>query len=115
MPTRRRAVLCLLVLPFALLMATKLGGQSRAVAAKQLKSAPGSKSTGGLRPLSPAARQWVENTLRRMTADEKIGQLLFTTYHGTFTSADSPEYAQMLRSEERRVGKECRSRWSPYH
>ena len=24
------------------------------------------------------------------------------------------EYA-FLRSEERRVGKECRSRWSPYH
>ena len=23
--------------------------------------------------------------------------------------------AQQLRSEERRVGKECRSRWSPYH
>ena len=23
--------------------------------------------------------------------------------------------AQSLRSEERRVGKECRSRWSPYH
>ena len=22
---------------------------------------------------------------------------------------------QTLRSEERRVGKECRSRWSPYH
>ena len=22
---------------------------------------------------------------------------------------------QELRSEERRVGKECRSRWSPYH
>ena len=22
---------------------------------------------------------------------------------------------QMQRSEERRVGKECRSRWSPYH
>ena len=26
-----------------------------------------------------------------------------------------PEYQQILRSEERRVGKECRSRWSPYH
>ena len=24
-------------------------------------------------------------------------------------------YALPLRSEERRVGKECRSRWSPYH
>ena len=23
--------------------------------------------------------------------------------------------ASFLRSEERRVGKECRSRWSPYH
>ena len=23
--------------------------------------------------------------------------------------------AEPLRSEERRVGKECRSRWSPYH
>ena len=25
------------------------------------------------------------------------------------------EAARVLRSEERRVGKECRSRWSPYH
>src|SRR6267142_6376657 len=32
------------------------------------------------------------------------GQYLF---HGIETST--------LRSEERRVGKECRSRWSPYH
>ena len=24
-------------------------------------------------------------------------------------------YENILRSEERRVGKECRSRWSPYH
>ena len=23
--------------------------------------------------------------------------------------------SSLLRSEERRVGKECRSRWSPYH
>ena len=27
----------------------------------------------------------------------------------------SPLIALMKRSEERRVGKECRSRWSPYH
>ena len=25
------------------------------------------------------------------------------------------EVAEKYRSEERRVGKECRSRWSPYH
>ena len=26
-----------------------------------------------------------------------------------------PEVRKGTRSEERRVGKECRSRWSPYH
>src|SRR3712207_3466037 len=28
---------------------------------------------------------------------------------------DEPEISDDNRSEERRVGKECRSRWSPYH
>ena len=28
---------------------------------------------------------------------------------------DSVTYREAYRSEERRVGKECRSRWSPYH
>ena len=28
---------------------------------------------------------------------------------------DEPWPLQIFRSEERRVGKECRSRWSPYH
>src|SRR5258708_18014758 len=33
------------------------------------------------------------------------------------SSASLPNFNQLLdlRSEERRVGKECRSRWSPYH
>ena len=33
----------------------------------------------------------------------------FSSAHGTFSRIDH------IRSEERRVGKECRSRWSPYH
>src|SRR5688572_33390239 len=28
---------------------------------------------------------------------------------------DEMSRARIMRSEERRVGKECRSRWSPYH
>ena len=36
----------------------------------------------------------------------KIATVLYIIYHH-----DSADY----RSEERRVGKECRSRWSPYH
>ena len=31
-----------------------------------------------------------------MTVDEKIGQVLFATYHGSFTSTDAAAYAQML-------------------
>ena len=34
------------------------------------------------------------------------------TCKNVWTSREGVEYA---RSEERRVGKECRSRWSPYH
>src|SRR2546421_5771896 len=33
----------------------------------------------------------------------------------TVQTADDAEHYTGLRSEERRVGKECRSRWSPYH
>ena len=29
--------------------------------------------------------------------------------------AENNTTAKVIRSEERRVGKECRSRWSPYH
>src|SRR5258707_11175425 len=46
--------------------------------------------------LSPAASQWVEATLGKMTLHEKIGQVLFATYHGSFTSTDAAAYAQML-------------------
>src|SRR3712207_9581635 len=35
-------------------------------------------------------------------------------YHQEELSQARPEDME-LRSEERRVGKECRSRWSPYH
>ena len=33
----------------------------------------------------------------------------------TNTNNDQTRETDALRSEERRVGKECRSRWSPYH
>ena len=37
-----------------------------------------------------------------------------TKNQGLAVSLDRPS-CQDTRSEERRVGKECRSRWSPYH
>ena len=45
------------------------------------------------------------------------GALPFITTHFELTSRlqEWVVSTMMLRSEERRVGKECRSRWSPYH
>ena len=36
-------------------------------------------------------------------------------WHGLGTKVDENIGVDGMRSEERRVGKECRSRWSPYH
>lgn len=93
---KSRSALCLFLLPITIFMAIKSRSQSHAAAAKQSKPAPQTKSARALRALPPTAKQWVDSAMRRMTVDEKIGQLLFTTYHGTFTSSDSPAYQQML-------------------
>ena len=45
-----------------------------------------------------------EGSLRPKTLSEYIGQ-----------EKVKGNLAVFIRSEERRVGKECRSRWSPYH
>src|SRR5256884_2584375 len=42
-----------------------------------------------------------------------LGVLLLTLYAGVVV--DRTNKHRLVRSEERRVGKECRSRWSPYH
>ena len=44
-------------------------------------------------------------------------QWLLSNYWGSMVDKEqmSWERFQEIRSEERRVGKECRSRWSPYH
>ena len=41
------------------------------------------------------------------------GNNAFITLKGVTTGCTRKEFE--YRSEERRVGKECRSRWSPYH
>ena len=35
--------------------------------------------------------------------------------HASPPGPNTPMPSGIVRSEERRVGKECRSRWSPYH
>ena len=48
--------------------------------------------------------------------DIKDGQTVKGTNFVNLRQAGDPvELGRTYRSEERRVGKECRSRWSPYH
>ena len=49
----------------------------------------------------------------RVAAYGEVDELNATI--GLARAQDPVEFADSLRSEERRVGKECRSRWSPYH
>ena len=48
---------------------------------------------------------------------EEVYQSLLNSKSGITFSEEYKEYnlKSNVRSEERRVGKECRSRWSPYH
>ena len=39
----------------------------------------------------------------------------FITHHNQMNDMEKASQIGIPRSEERRVGKECRSRWSPYH
>ena len=68
---------------------------------------------------APEAVVWVD---RPETSDEPTKMLVY--FEGTNDSRVCVDYRNVstgdrgqktLRSEERRVGKECRSRWSPYH
>src|ERR1700682_3769161 len=98
-PMEGRHVRSLLLIPVAILflMAHSARSQNRGTSAKKSaakESAAASRNTA--KKLSPTANAWVEPTLRKMTADEKIGQLLFTTYHGSFTATDSAAYQQIL-------------------
>ena len=58
-------------------------------------------------PSSEAVRAWVSANIPSLREAEF--DLLYKSRY------DFQAYAALLRSEERRVGKECRSRWSPYH
>src|ERR1039458_3365524 len=70
-------------------------------------------------PVDPSTGQaFANNTVPAADFTSRIGLVAVTNnFWGTPTVANQPEGVTnfIKRSEERRVGKECRSRWSPYH
>src|SRR5882724_12553242 len=98
-PMEGRRVRFLLLIPVTILflMAHSARSQNRGTSAKKSAAkASTAASRNTAKKLSPAANTWVESTLRKMNVDEKIGQLLFATYHGSFTSTDSHAFQQIM-------------------
>ena len=55
------------------------------------------------------------NSLLMLYMFEKRWRVIWTDGRQLPRDPDPRWYGYSVRSEERRVGKECRSRWSPYH
>src|SRR5687768_18124883 len=82
---------------------------------------------GALRPFMSWRHYWIGRLLRKLPPQLSAVRLDSMTLRpagdstllrGVFTSqmlGTYQMYGSVRRSEERRVGKECRSRWWPYH
>src|SRR3989475_10916102 len=90
-----------------------------------LKLRPGNYTVESDRPVAfhGKAYQWTQmvdiiagrDAVLELTADNaEVEPATSTTASAAPLEAD-PSFLLPQRSEERRVGKECRSRWSPYH
>jgi beta-N-acetylhexosaminidase len=84
-----------LLLLALLLMATS----SRSQKAPRASAAPNRTK------LSAEGERWVAQTLKKLTVEEKVGQLFAVWYYGEFLSAESPGYQQLLTDvEQRHIG-----------
>ena len=53
--------------------------------------------------------------ISKLLKDFAIPSIMASLVGSIYNIVDQIFIGQGVRSEERRVGKECRSRWSPYH
>ncbi len=97
----RYAGVIVLPLLLAFLMTTKAHSDNRTAKSENSRITGKAARSGQNSPaskLTPEQSKWAEATLQQMSLEEKVGQVLFATYHGSFTSTDSPAYSQMLHS-----------------
>ena len=69
----------------------------------------------GKTALSIALAKYYEAVIINFDSMQVYEQLDIGTAKVTAREMDGVPHYLLSRSEERRVGKECRSRWSPYH
>jgi beta-glucosidase-like glycosyl hydrolase len=70
-----------------------------------LHAAPGKRAPIFTPELDRDAQKWVDRTLKNMTLDQKVGQVLVTTFDSTYVSSDSDEFERLARAvREHHVG-----------
>ena len=124
---KKRTVISLAVLYIVLLMIVIIAGKIKKM---KLSSENISASTTGSDEATELSAQAVQTSTRRSDNNSESSDLDTQAVLQTLASATEAENNGLLtlvnmshtlpsdwsvRSEERRVGKECRSRWSPYH
>ena len=77
----------------------------------ELVAAVAEKAEISKKDAEAAVKAFTDVVAEELKKGEKIQLVGF----GTFEVSERAARVGRNRSEERRVGKECRSRWSPYH
>jgi beta-glucosidase-like glycosyl hydrolase len=69
-----------------------------------LSAATASQSANPLQ-VGRAGERWVQSTLKKMTLEEKVGQLLVSSFQSTFLSTESEEFERLVTAvHEYRIG-----------
>lgn len=80
-------------------------GRLLGCAAAALSLALAGQPAGGTAKLDADAERWVAATLGKMTVDEKVGQLLVSSFQSKYLSTDSREYDALVASiREQKIG-----------
>jgi beta-glucosidase-like glycosyl hydrolase len=101
------------VLAISVLLCGQLVAESRKPAAGSWKPAAGSwklaagsgQPAAGSRTLDAESERWVAATLKKMTLDDKVGQLLVSSFGSDYMSTDSREYDALVKAiHDYRIG-----------
>jgi beta-N-acetylhexosaminidase len=83
-----------------LLLMTHTGRSAKPAPPQRATPAAPSAMKPPAKKLSSDQEKWVAQTLKKMTLEEKLGQLVMIFYYGGFLSTESEQYKELLRLVE---------------
>ena len=58
---------------------------------------PFAQGASGVRPLDKAGRAWVDQTMKKLSLEQVVGQMIFAPFQSTYLSSDSDAYEQLVK------------------